>query len=138
MEFKTFKILITVAGILLFIQYGLGMVINLFAEIPAETPLDFLGYFGGVEVLVHIINGILILVVGLVILAYSIKINSLFSWLSLISVVFVAFAVIFGVIFITGGMNDSFSIAMAMSFISIYTLYFYEFYLTGKGENPNP
>jgi len=37
--------------------------------------------------------------------------------------------------FLLGGQNNSFSIAMAMSFISVYTIYFYEFYMAaGRAE----
>jgi len=43
-------------------------------------------------------------------------------------------AVIGGVIFILEGLDNSFSMAMAMSFISVYTSYFYEFYIIGKAE----
>ena len=49
-------------GVLLFIQYWLGMVINLFAMIPDNSPLNFLSYTGGFEVLAHIDNGFLILI----------------------------------------------------------------------------
>ena len=42
-KIETLKKLIIVVGILLFIQYWLGMVINLFASI-SNNPLNFLSY----------------------------------------------------------------------------------------------
>ena len=132
-RFKTLKNWIIVVGILLFIQYWLGMVINLFANISKTNPLNFLIYSGGFELLVHIINGFLILVVSLIIILYCIKLtNSLFSKLSILAMLFIISALNMGFVFILEGMNNSFSITMAMIFISTYTLYFYEFYLVSK------
>lgn len=137
MDYNRLKKLITLEGVLLFIQFWLGMEINLFVEIPAGAPLNFLGYSGGAGILAHIANGILILIVASLILIYSVRLtNSLFSKLSIVGIVFVVVAIIGGVFFIIMGLNNSFSMAMAMSFISVYTLYFYEFYLTGKAEAP--
>ena len=62
-NYDTLKKLIIIVGVLLFIQYWLGMVINLFTTIPINSPLNFLGYSGGLEVLAHILNGFLILAV---------------------------------------------------------------------------
>jgi hypothetical protein len=132
-SYKTLKKLIIVAGILLFVQYWLGMVINLFAMIPNSSPLTFLSYSGGFEVLAHIINGFLILIISLIIILYSTKLkNSYFNKLSILGTLFVISGIIMGLIFILGGMNDSFSIAMAMIFLTIYSLYFYEFHLVSR------
>jgi hypothetical protein len=131
-NYNTLKKWIIVLGILLFVQYWLGMVINLFAIIPNSAPLSFLSYSGGFEVFAHIINGFLILIVSLIIILYSIRLtNSYFSKLSLLGTIFVISGIIMGLIFILGGMNNSFSIAMAMIFITTYSLYFYEFHLVG-------
>ncbi len=84
MDYKTIKKLITIEGVLLFIQYWLGMSINLFIKIPLKTPLNFFSYPGIVEVLAHIANGILILAVAFVMLAYLLKQKwALFSKLSM-------------------------------------------------------
>ncbi len=132
---KNFKTLIVVVGILLFIQYWLGMVINLFVTIPKSDPLNFLNYSGGIEVLAHISNGVLIFIISCLIVYYSIRLtNSIFSKLSIVGIIFVLSAIISGLVFILGGMDNPFSIAMAMIFISIYSLYFYEFYLIDKSE----
>lgn len=53
----------------------------------------------------------------------------------MVGILFVISAIVAGVLFIIEGMDNSFSIAMAMIFISIYSLYFYEFYLVGKNES---
>jgi len=135
MDYKTLKNLITIEGTLLFIQFWLGMSVNLFIQIPAGTPLNFFGYFGGVETLAHIANGFLILIIASILLVYSIKqTNSIFSRLSIIAIVFIVIAVVIGLVFILGGLDNLFSMAMAMSFITVYTLYFYEFYLIGRAE----
>lgn len=129
-NYKTLQKWIIVVGVLLFIQYWLGMVINLFAMIPNNSPLVFISYSGGFEVLAHIINGFLILIFSLIIILYSIKLTkSYFSKLSLLGTLFVISGIIMGLIFILGGMNNSFSIAMAMIFITTFSLYFYEFHL---------
>ena len=129
-NYDTLKKLIIIVGVLLFIQYWLGMVINLFTTIPINSPLNFLGYSGGLEVLAHILNGFLILAVSFLIIIYSIKITrSFLSKLSLLASLFVVSGITMGLIFTLGGLNNSFSIAMAMIFISTYSLYFYEFYL---------
>ena len=47
MGFKAFKILLGIESILLFVQFWLGMSINLFVSMPLYTPQDFSGYAGG-------------------------------------------------------------------------------------------
>ena len=138
MNFDSFKKILIIGGILLFIQYWLGMVVNLFVEIPTQNQLNFLSYSGGIEVFVHIVNGVLILVIGLITILISFRLtNKLFSRLSLVAILFVAAAITSGVIYIIGGFDNSFSMAMAMSFISTFTLYFYIYYLVGKTGNSN-
>ena len=117
-------------GFTLIYSVLVGMVINLFTTIPNNSPLAFISYSGGFEVLAHIINGFLILIISLIIILYSIKLTkSYFSKLSLLGTLFVISGIIMGLIFILGGMNNSFSIAMAMIFITTFSLYFYEFHL---------
>jgi glucan phosphoethanolaminetransferase (alkaline phosphatase superfamily) len=96
--------------------------------------LDFFSYSGGVEVLAHIVNGFLVIAFALLIIASSIRLkDSFISKLSLLAIVFVVSAIITGFLYVLGGQNDSFSIAMAMSFIFVYTVYFSELYfIRGK------
>ena len=132
-NYNTLKNWFILVGVLLFIQYWLGMVINLFSNIPDTNPLNFFSYSGGIEVFAHITNGILIVIVSLIIVLYCIKLtNSLFSKISIVGTLFIISAIISGFIFILRGMDDSFSIAMAMIFISVYSLYFYEYHLISK------
>jgi hypothetical protein len=108
-NYNTLKNSLIIVGVLLFIQYWLGMVINLFSKISDTNPLNFLSYSGGIEVLAHITNGILIVLVSLIIVLYCIKLsNSLFSKISFIGILFVISAIISGFIFILRGMDDSF------------------------------
>jgi hypothetical protein len=59
--FQIFKIVLGVEVVLLFIQFWLGVSINLFVKLPLNTAQDFSSYYGGTEVLAHIINGIQVL-----------------------------------------------------------------------------
>ena len=68
MDYGTVRKLIAVAVILLFIEYLIGVEINLFVAIPQQTAFSFFGYTGGVEVLAHMTTGIMIVIVALAIL----------------------------------------------------------------------
>ena len=82
-------------------------------------------------------NGILILVVSLAILTHVLRQKrSLLTKLSLLATALVAIAVAGGLIFLLRSPDDSLSMAMAMSFIFIYTIAFYELYLIGRIEAP--
>jgi hypothetical protein len=134
-SYNTLKKWIIIVGVLLFIQYWLGMVINLFAMLPNTSGLNFSSYSGGFEVLAHIGNAFLILIISSIIILYSLKLTqSLFSKLSILATLFIVSAILTGFVFILGGLGNSFSIAMAMIFISTYSLYFYEFYLVNKAQ----
>ena len=138
MIFNTLRKLIIAVCVLLFAQYWLGMVANLFITIPFDSPLNFFNYFDGVEVLAHIMNGILILGLALVIIVFSYKTgDSLLHWLSTLSLAFVTLAVVMGFVFMLRGQEDSFSMAMAMSFIFIYTTYFSELILLWRIRIPD-
>ncbi|MGZ4920382.1 MAG: hypothetical protein ACXV4C_07290 [Halobacteriota archaeon] len=66
-------------------QYGPGRAVNLFAAIPPDTPLAFFSYSEGTEVLAHMVNGSLILIIAVGIVAIGATLgNHLFpDWLSL-------------------------------------------------------
>ncbi len=133
MDSDVFKKLFVVEAILLFVQFWLGMSINLFIIVPLGSALNFLHYSGGVEVLAHIVNGVLVLAFAGVILAYGFKLkNTLISRLSVLGLIFVVVTVATGFTFALRSQDNSFSMAMAMSFLSIYTVYFSEFYLVGR------
>ena len=46
MGFKLFKILLSVEVVLLFVQFWLGMSINLFVAVPLRTASNFSSYSG--------------------------------------------------------------------------------------------
>ena len=77
MDYLSHKKLITISIVLLFIQFWLGMSLNLFVDIPRDTFLNFFGYSGGIEVLAHIVNGFLILAVSLAILRQKVAMHVL-------------------------------------------------------------
>jgi hypothetical protein len=74
--FVTYKNLLLVEAILLFAHFWLGMSTNLFIAIPLDMPLSFLSYSGGLEVLAHIVNGVLVLSVAVALLIYGLKLNA--------------------------------------------------------------
>ena len=114
-------------------QYGSGTVVNLFAAIPPNTPLAFFSFSDGIEVLAHIVNGALILIIAVGIVAISATLgNHLLPRLALLALVFVAAAVATGLIFTMRGQDPAYSIAMAMSFISAYTVYFGAYFVSGR------
>ncbi len=129
----TFKKLVILECMLLFAQFLIGMSINLFTTLPLASPFNFQGYTGGFEVLVHIIIGLLVLTFGVGIVAVSYKLNhSLVARLTILALIFTGWAIAAGFIFALGGQDDSFSAAMAGSYISIYTVYFVNLYLVGR------
>jgi hypothetical protein len=90
MGFKFFKIVLGVEVVLLFIQFWLGVSINLFVKLPLNTAQDFSSYSGGTEVLAHIINGIQVLALAELILSYGSRLrNARISALSALGLVFV-------------------------------------------------
>jgi hypothetical protein len=132
---QSLRRLVVAEAILLYIQFWLGMSLNLFIPVPSSTPFDFLGYDEGVILLAHILNAFLILIVGSYI-AYIISRDG-GRWLniqSLLTGIFVVVALIAGFVFILAGQDDSFSMTMAMSFISVFTVYFAMIYQIGKME----
>ncbi len=147
MDFERYKNLLVVLGIVLFIQFGLGMSMNLFVAIPLNSPLNFLGYGGGVAVAVHIVNGILVLGVTIATVNYSFEFEkALMFKLSILGVFLVILAATNGLIFAFMVQNDGFSMGMAISFLTVYTIYFTELYYIGKmqttqnlatNKNPN-
>ena len=103
--------------------------------ISNSTPFDFLSYDEGVILLAHILNAFLILIIGSYI-AYIISRDG-GKWpniQSLLTGIFVVVALIAGFVFVLAGQDDSFSMTMAMSFISVFTVYFAMIYQIGKME----
>jgi hypothetical protein len=133
MSSKIFRILLTVEIILLFIQFWIGMSINLFFIVPLHSAQNFAGYAGGNYVLEHIINGVTALALAGFILSYGSRLRSrLISILSILAMVFALVAVSTGATFALRLRDDSLSMAMAVSFLIIFAAYFSEFYLVER------
>ena len=117
------------------------MVNNLFVNIPL-TPFDFFGYAGGLWILAHIINGLLILSFGITIIWFSHKEkNFLILKLSALSVVLTITAITCGILFLKiysfpnlYYTENYFSLTMALSFLCVFTVFFSDLYLSKKSS----
>jgi hypothetical protein len=133
MDFKVFKILLTAEVVLLFIQFWLGVSINLFVSIPLLSPFNFSSYSGGPEVVAHVVNGILVIALAALILIYGVRLKSIFtSALSTAALVFVIVASERGMAFALVGHDSTYSLEMAISFLVAYTIYLAMFYLAER------
>jgi hypothetical protein len=133
MNYQLLKKIIIGELILLFAQFQMGMSVNLFLTIPLTSPIDILLQVPALELTMHIVNGILIVCFGWILIGGAIQLkNATFVKLSLLAVAFVVVAIVSGFVFFLAGQDDSFSMVMAMSYISVFTIYFAEFYLISK------
>jgi len=132
-DYRTIKKLIIVELILLFAQFQMGMSVNLFLIIPPTAPLGVLIQLSGLELVLHIVNGFLIIFLACIILGFSIRTkNALPSKFSLLAIVFIVVAIIAGFVFFLNGQDGTFSMVMAMSYISVFTIHFVELYVVIK------
>ena len=121
-------------------QFFIGMSANLFINIPINGSFNFFGYTGGFAVLAHIINGSLILALGCTIILLGYRAKDLFILrLSATAVVLTILAITFGTLFLEAfsipslyNVGNYFSLAMAMSFLFIFTVFFLDLYSTKK------
>jgi hypothetical protein len=132
--------LFVVEIVLLFVQFIMGMINNLLIVVPLNAPFNFLSYSGGLEVLAHIINGALILALGSLIIFFSHKTSDkLVLKLSVLAVVFAVSAIVNGTLFLKifsfpmyYNIDQYFSLAMAISFISVFTVFFAALYMANR------
>ncbi len=130
---------ITAIMALLFIQFILGMYVNLYVSFP---PLNNVSHLAGnsfpsnyIVVMVHMMFGFLILIVAFILLLLSVKIrNSKLVLSSAISLVFVMVAGISGLLFLFNEAN-LYSLIMAVSFIIIVLSEFYYLYVIKVSKN---
>ncbi|MCL4349356.1 hypothetical protein [Ferroplasma acidiphilum] len=130
---------ITAIMALLFIQFILGMYVNLYVSFP---PLNNVAHLAGksfpsnyIVVMVHMMFGFLILIVAFILLLLSVKIrNSKLVLSSAISLVFVIVAGISGLLFLFNEAN-LYSLIMAISFIIIVLSEFYYLYVIKVSKN---
>ena len=140
MSFGILRKLIIIQLFLLFVQFSIGMWNNLFALIPLNGPFKFFIYSGGIEVLAHITNGALVLAVGFAIVWFSFKTKiSLASILSILAVAFTVSAIGNGTVFLEifstpsfYNIDNYFSMAMAISFLLVFTALFSELFIVKK------
>ncbi len=124
MGLKFFKILLAIEVVLLFVQFWLGMSINLFVAVPLNSASNFSSYSGGTEVLTHMVNGVIVLALAALILSYGSRLRIIrISALSFVAVVFAVVATATGATFLFRLQDDNLSLAMAMSFVIIYTAF---------------
>ncbi len=136
MDYSILRKLLGIEIVLLFAQFLMGMSSNLFVIIPINSSFDFLSYAGGLDILAHIVNGSLILFFGFMIIWFSYKAkNSLVLKLSVLAVALAITAVACGTIFLEVfsvpslyNSGNDFSMAMAMSFLIVFTVFFSELY----------
>ena len=129
MDFKVFKILLSVEVVLLFIQFWLGVSINFFVSMPLLSPFDFSSYSGGSEVLAHIVNGVVVIALAALIFTYGVRLKSIFvSALSIAALALVIVASERGMVFALVGHDGTYSLEMAISFLVAYTIYLTLFY----------
>jgi hypothetical protein len=146
MNFEILSKLIIIELFLLFVQFGFGMWNNLFALISLKAPFSFFVYSGGLEVLAHIINGVLILIFGFTIIWFNYKTRkSLALKLSVLAVVFTISAIANGILFLEiflipalYNIDNYFSMAMAISFLAAFTVLFSELYVINKAGSFKP
>jgi hypothetical protein len=132
--------LIIVELFLLFIQFGVGMINNLFVDVPLNAPFKFFVYSGGLEVFAHLFNGVLILLFGFTIIWVSFKSeNTLALKLSILAVIFTLSAIANGIVFLEifsipsfYNTDNYFSFAMAISFLAVFSCLFFELYVIKK------
>ncbi len=133
MGYSLLKILLAVQVILLFVQFWLGMNINLFVNVPVKSPQDFGSYSGGGELLAHIVTGAAVFVLSGLVLSYGSRLRSwLISGLSMAGFAFAIIAPATGVTFVFRMQDGGLSLAMAMSFVLALIVYLSLFFLVNR------
>jgi hypothetical protein len=140
MDYGILRKLFAVEIALLFVQFGMGMSSTLFIIIPINGSFNFFGYSGGIDVLAHIVNGSLILLFAFAIIWFSFKTkNILILKLSALAVALTIVAIACGIVFLETfsypslyNVGNDFSMAMAMSFLFVFAIFFSELYVTKK------
>ena len=98
---------------LLVVQFLLGILANLYSEIPADKPYEVFRQFGYIAF--HALNGVLLLVLGAVLLAQALK-RGVYKREAAGSLVALVVAFICGEVFVFT-QNDTWSLLMATAFI---------------------
>jgi hypothetical protein len=133
MGYGLLKSMLTVGLFLLFVQFWLGMNLNLFVSLPTRLPSDFFSYSGGDELLAHVVIGVTILVLASLILSYSSRLRNIpFSALSTIGIIFALVAPATGATLALCNHDEVLSLAMAMSFLIVFAVFLAEYFLLDR------
>jgi hypothetical protein len=108
----------TILGLLI-LQFLLGMLANLYAEIPANNPEEVFRQFG--YIMFHVLNGVLLVILGAVFLYQALKRHA-FKREAIGGLVALVVAFACGEVFVFT-QNDIWSLLMALAFIGALMSY---------------
>ena len=133
MGYSLLKKMLAIGIVLLFVQFWLGMNLNLFVTLPMRLPSNFFSYSGGDELFVHVFVGLEVFVLAGLILSYASRLRSIrFSSLSVIAFIFALVAVAAGATFALRGHEDIFSLGMSISFLIVFAVFLAEYFIIDK------
>ena len=133
MGFSLLKSMLATGVVLLFVQFWLGMNLNLFVSLPIRLPSDFFSYSGGDELFAHVFVGVAVFVLAGLILSYGSRLRNIrFLALSAIGFIFSFVAVATGATFALRGHENIISLAMGMSFLLVFAVFLAEYFLLDK------
>jgi hypothetical protein len=133
MGYSILKSMVATGVVLLFVQFWLGMNLNLFVSLPIRLPSDFFSYVGGDELFAHVFVGVAVFVLAGLILSYGSRTHNIrFLTLSSIGFIFAIIAPATGATFALRGHDDFLSLAMAMSFLLVFAVFLAEYFLLEK------
>jgi hypothetical protein len=126
---RAFRITVLITLVLLVLQYILGMIANLEAQLPSGNALGWV--FGhSIIIQLHIYNGTLLIVVALVALVLSIVARHLAGVIAAMAgLVLLILAWLSGVQFLSSQDNSS-SLLMALGFMGAFVAYLVGYYLS--------
>jgi uncharacterized membrane protein len=108
--------------ILLMVQFILGMLANLFQDIPIVEPWLVFHQFG--PILLHTINATFLLIFSVILLVNASKARR-YVWMSIIGCASVIVAFASGLMFVNAGQNDILSFTMSLGFLTAFIAYTY-------------
>ena len=124
MNIRTFSGILLTESLLFAVRFLLGMAVNLFITIPNPVIGSFFESVRGILVIVHIINGLVIVTLAIVIIFLTRKLKSILPLqLSTLALAFIILAIASGVTFLLFGQVDAYSYTMAIGFAFAVVLY---------------
>lgn len=121
---ERFAKLVTLQVSLLIVQFVVGIVVNLYAEIPQVLGAAFWDSPSAWMVKAHMLLALAVLAVGGILLRESRRMRSRHIWnSSVLGFLGVIISFVSGLAFLFGGLNDIFSLVMALGFILAFSAY---------------